>query len=440
MGIFKMKFRFGMIADDLTGANDSGIQLKEKGLNASVYFEIPEEHHSIDEAIVIDTNSRSLAQEDAYDVTKRAATFLAGKGYQHIYKKMDSTLRGYVGSELKAMDEVFNPDFVIVAPAFPAYGRVTHKGIHYMKGNPINETELANDPIHPITEAHIPTILEKETDQKVTVIDEVLLSQNEDDWLETLNGFIKADIKYLVCDASTEEELKEMAKKIYKSGYQVIWSGSAGLAEVLPSVLGVEGSSSYDEAKNMNKGPVLSVCGSLSQTTQEQVYYAIHQEGVQSIKIDTERIFCDDWEDYAHFYIDKAISHLNDGMDVILYVPSDNRVRMQVKNRASELGLNSFQIGERISKTLSRLTKEVLNLTSVSSLVLTGGDTAKDVAKKLGATGIRLRYELEAGVPVGELIGDLPSVTVITKAGAFGEVSTIYHGMQSLKGVVKNEQ
>ncbi|UOR11513.1 four-carbon acid sugar kinase family protein [Halobacillus amylolyticus] len=114
-----MNYKFGIIADDLTGANDSGVQLTEKGLETSVFFRIPGQDQKLDETIVIDTDSRALSRDQAYQTTKKSAQFLFETGYQHIYKKMDSTLRGYIGVELQAMKEIFNPVFLVVAPAFP---------------------------------------------------------------------------------------------------------------------------------------------------------------------------------------------------------------------------------------------------------------------------------------------------------------------------------
>ncbi|HEX4992036.1 MAG TPA: nucleotide-binding domain containing protein, partial [Rubrobacteraceae bacterium] len=65
------------------------------------------------------------------------------------------------------------------------------------------------------------------------------------------------------------------------------------------------------------------------------------------------------------------------------------------------------------------------------SLVLTGGETAVGVARRLGAVGIRLEGELEPGIPVGRLIGPRP-YGVITKAGAFGEAGTLVAAAETL--------
>ena len=65
------------------------------------------------------------------------------------------------------------------------------------------------------------------------------------------------------------------------------------------------------------------------------------------------------------------------------------------------------------------------------ALVLTGGDTAVGVARRLGTVGIRLEGEVESGVPVGTLIGPSP-YRVVTKAGSFGESGTLVKVVETL--------
>ncbi|NGP45154.1 four-carbon acid sugar kinase family protein [Bacillaceae bacterium SIJ1] len=433
-----MSFRFGMIADDLTGANDSGIQLKEKGLETSVYFEIPEPGKQLDEAIVLDTDSRARDKENAYHATKTAALFLKENGYQHIYKKMDSTLRGYIGTELMALDDVFEPTFIVVAPAYPPYGRTTKNGVHLLNGVPVSETELANDPKHPVKQAHLPTLIESETGKNTALISG-LLEGTPDDWMLALNEFKQKEIKYLISDAATIEDLRHMADMIHQFSSDVIWSGSAGLAEVLPGVLNVEKQRS-DRAVHLASSAVMTVCGSLSQTTQQQVRYAAQQEGVATIDIDTELMFLGDWDKQAETYYEASVAAIRAGKDVVLYVPSTSEMREKVSRRAEKLGMTPLDIGKRISTALGALTNQIVaTCPELNALVLTGGDTAKDVAKSLGATGFSLNHQLEAGIPLGDLIGIDRKIKVVTKAGAFGTESSIYRAMQTLKGESQHE-
>ena len=62
---------------------------------------------------------------------------------------------------------------------------------------------------------------------------------------------------------------------------------------------------------------------------------------------------------------------------------------------------------------------------------MTGGATAVGVARRLGATGILLGGEVEAGVPVGTLIGPRP-YPVVTKAGGFGGPDTLVGAVEAL--------
>jgi uncharacterized protein YgbK (DUF1537 family) len=69
----------------------------------------------------------------------------------------------------------------------------------------------------------------------------------------------------------------------------------------------------------------------------------------------------------------------------------------------------------------------------VGGLVLTGGDTAVSVARRLGATGLRVDDELEPGVPVGRLLGPRP-YRVVTKAGGFGSRDVLRTACDALAG------
>jgi uncharacterized protein YgbK (DUF1537 family) len=64
-------------------------------------------------------------------------------------------------------------------------------------------------------------------------------------------------------------------------------------------------------------------------------------------------------------------------------------------------------------------------------MVLTGGATAVGVARRLGATGIRLDGEVETGVPMGTLIGPRP-YPLVTKAGGFGGPDTLVGAVEAL--------
>ncbi|MFD1851446.1 four-carbon acid sugar kinase family protein [Oceanobacillus bengalensis] len=433
-----MNRSIGIIADDLTGANDSGIQFTKKGMTTSVYFQLPSSNDNLDNSIVIDTNSRALLKEEAISATRQASLFLKNAGYKHIYKKMDSTLRGHIGSELMPLREVFHPELVVIAPAFPSLGRTTRNGIHYVNGEEITETEFSRDPKHPVTTSYIPELIQNETGEVVGLITKSMLEEQLSTFREKIQAFINNKVTFVVCDAESEEDLLNAAIKIDSVTKNVIWAGSAGLAEVLPEVLGIHGK--VDKPSISTTSQVMTVCGSLSQVTQNQVKFAISQSNVSAIRIDTTQIFQENWKQYQNDYINECLKELKIGKDIVIYVPSDNQVRELVQQIGKELGLSGNQIGERISGALGQIVTEVYeSYQNISGLVLIGGDTSKDTLKNLGGIGIRLIKQVEAGIPLGSLIGIKRVLNVVTKAGAFGKENSIYHAMQDLKGVNNND-
>jgi len=433
-----MKQLLGIIADDLTGANDSGVQLIEKGINTSVYFDIPKQQDHLDSGIVIDTNSRALSRNEAATATKQAGEFLKQAGYVTIYKKMDSTLRGHIGTELQALYETFQPEFVFIAPAFPALGRTTRDGIHYVRGEKITDTEVSKDPKHPVSEAFIPSLIEKEIGRSVGLLTKSDIEGNPSVFQDKIDEFRENGTNFIVCDAETEEDLKQAAEKMDCITDEIIWSGSAGLAEVLPEVLGI--SQIIGNRPIEFTGQVMTVCGSLSGVTQNQVKFAIEQPGVKAMVLDTMRIFSKNWNAYCREFIKECLNGLKENNDIVLYVPSNDQIRVQVKQVGKKLNLTDNEIGEWISGAIGKIVAEITEVNKqLTGLVLIGGDTAKDTSSHLGGIGFSLIKQVEDGIPLGTLIGSDREFNIVTKAGSFGKENSVYHAMQALKGASTNE-
>ena len=86
----------GIIADDLTGATDSSGHFVRKGFSTIVFLD-PHVPLTAD-VIVINTDSRADDARTARKKVKKAVRSLLGRT---IYKKIDSSLRGNIGVELK---------------------------------------------------------------------------------------------------------------------------------------------------------------------------------------------------------------------------------------------------------------------------------------------------------------------------------------------------
>ncbi|PLS82407.1 MAG: serine kinase, partial [Actinobacteria bacterium] len=90
-----------VIADDLTGAADTGVQLVRAGYRTAVAFRgspLPPDGDM--DAVAVETDSRSMPAGFAARRVVEAAH--AVRGADVVYKKIDSTLRGPVAAELSA--------------------------------------------------------------------------------------------------------------------------------------------------------------------------------------------------------------------------------------------------------------------------------------------------------------------------------------------------
>src|SRR5690554_571562 len=122
-----------IIADDLTGANDSGVQLSKQGLKTRVYIDpLNWQDNSQSnnlfkgDVLVIDTETRDLNGQEAAEATRKIINKLQLKQSKDaiFYKKIDSTLRGNIGKELEVLMDFLDKDLCILAPSFPGNKRL----------------------------------------------------------------------------------------------------------------------------------------------------------------------------------------------------------------------------------------------------------------------------------------------------------------------------
>src|SRR5215208_212421 len=90
----------GVIADDLTGAADTGVQFVRAGYRTAVFFRATDVLADDLDAVSLDTDSRAMPAGFAAKRVLDAAHI--ARGASVVYKKLDSTLRGNVAAELVA--------------------------------------------------------------------------------------------------------------------------------------------------------------------------------------------------------------------------------------------------------------------------------------------------------------------------------------------------
>lgn len=404
--------RYLIVADDFTGANDTGVQLKRRGVPTSVVFS--SEFIASEGSFVLDTESRALGPEEAAAAVRAGLKGVDLTAFGRVMKKVDSTLRGSVAAEIKAVDELYGSELVVFAPALPDLGRTTVGGVHLLKGIPITRTELAKDPKTPVTEDNITKLLEAVYDEPVTHISEDQVSAGEIDF---------STGRVFTCDSATNADLRSVIQAAVATGKRTLWVGTAAMADHL---LGVE----------VDVPPALAVVASVSAVSREQVNFAAG-EGIPLVSVPIPELLTG--EQKMETYVAQTVALLKEGKDAILASSAScNRAELDRSVAVGEkLNMTREQVSGYTQMVMGKMTKAILEQTPISGMFLTGGDTALGFFMEARSLGSSIVTEIAVGIPMMRLSGGpFAGLKVVTKAGAFGKEDAITFALRKLKEVI----
>jgi uncharacterized protein YgbK (DUF1537 family) len=422
--------RLGVIADDLTGANDTGVQFARRGARTLV----PLDWHDLKtlarsaDVLVLNTNSRAVPPRVAAQRARVAAEALRRTGVEAVYKKIDSTFRGNVGQELDAILDVFPSPVAVLTPAFPPAARTVRDGILLVGGVPVHRTSIGRDPVTPVRESHLPTLLGLQVRRAVHSLCLSSLRGASANAARSVREWRTAAPGIVLADAVTSRDLDRLARLILREGLFGVTAGSAGLATAL------SGAMSWPRHPRRSKpdatGPVLLVVGSPNPTSLEQVAWIEEARRATVIRAALPEVVADGnrYRRELDRVVKKAWVELSAGRDTVLTLAqrsaSPSGRRRALRPTASKA----------ISEFLGQATRLVARDVRPGGLFLCGGDIAVAACSALGASGVELQGEVEPGVPWGRLVGgqfaDLPAVT---KAGGFGRPETFGRAIRFLK-------
>jgi len=409
--------RLAIIADDLTGAADTGVQLAKRSFYTILLpFGMENAEFSCQfrktQIVALSTNTRGMKPELAYGVVRDLVVLLKELHPQSIYKKIDSTLRGNVGVEIEAILDATGNDLAVLAPAFPDSGRTTVDGIHLVNGQPLAQTEAASDPVSPVRESHIPTLLGSQTGLRVGHIKLREVRQGPTSLQKAILHHIENGERIIVFDAVTNQDLNNIARIGMLMPSPPLMVGSAGLADQISSLLKPsELLADHPVAhRESDEGMILIISGSLSAITLKQLDEIRRSGKGKVITIETHKLIEDQNPERENDIIAEIISAAG-ACEAAGFQSVTRNCRYE---RAS-----SLQVVEYLGRIAGRIVNECPR--PIRGLIITGGDTAMAVFKHLGISRVRLVDEILPGVPYGQVVGgNLAGMDIITKAGAFG--------------------
>ncbi|WP_366161270.1 four-carbon acid sugar kinase family protein [Bacillus infantis] len=406
-----------IIADDFTGALDTGVQFSNYGahtvVTSDLEFELGENANHI-EVLVFNTETRYLDKSNAYEVVKKIALKAKEENIPYIFKKVDSALRGNVASELRALSDVFDDMPIPFLPAYPEQNRYSCEGILLIDSVPVNESVFGQDPYEPVTESHIPSLLLKEAELTTYIANKYKNPLKEE--------------RILLIESRSDEEMISQGNDLLMNDALNITVGCAGFAKALAHTIYEK----RDTAHINSNLPLLIVCGSVNPVTKKQIAFA-EINGFERISLMIEQL----WN--KHYWVtiegQKNINHFLKNESPLMFETFGNVTADEV----NQLSHQSNDLRFRIAESLGYLVKNLLSKGIKRTWLFTGGDTLYQSMQVLGITEITPLKELFPGVVLGTIDFEDDTHYVITKSGGFGaeDLFVKLHALNSERGDAK---
>lgn len=408
-----------IIADDFTGALDTGVQFTAQGVQTLVSTRLDLDISEVDsdiQVLVIDTESRHVSIEEAYSRVYSVTGKAKSAGVEYIFKKTDSTLRGNIGSELKAVMDAWDTQVLMFAPAYPANGRTTINGRQLVNGVPLNETPFADDPLEPMKYSYISEVIEKQVDIATKNIN-----------IDDLNCCViekKKDKAVYIFDSQTHNDMQLVGVYLKKEQLMNVTAGCAGFASVLAELIPFKKEKvTYEKSA----GNLLAVVGSLNKASISQVEYA-KKHGFNIVKLIPEEKL---WsavrgKNELQGLTSSLAALLKEGRAVVVVSASDSSDVQDCDRLAQSMNIDKNRIFSIIADSISEIIKSVMEKCCVRAIVVFGGDTAIALMKRLECTGVTPIVEIQPGVVLSKIEDGLYSLVLVTKAGGFGEDDILF--------------
>ncbi len=400
-----------ILADDFTGALDTGVQLSLRSIPTCVVASTQNSHNYYSEnceVLSFNMETRHLDEKSAYYSMKSVLEKYATPGH-FVYIKTDSALRGNIAAVIQAaLDTIGGP--LAFVPALPALGRTTKNATCYINGKLLENSVFRMDPRTPTLKSYIPDILNTPWAKFSTTLVPY-------DHLEQFQQIIKespADVYLFDCE--TNEQLAAIGQMLASHHMYGLTAGCAGFASTFEAHIPFR-KEVFETPKN--DGPVLFVSGSANAVTLAQLAYAKEQgypvfsladQIYNCYKNNTDLDVCR-WKIY-----EDALNCLRSGQTVVIATAASKEELRQIND-------------PRFHETVAMLTSSLVQLLTDTSLAETlcvfGGDMVASILKQLDCDKVSARGEIRAGVPLCTFFYQGKTRCLVTKSGGFGDEDMI---------------
>ena len=423
----------GIIADDLTGANDTAVQFHKQGAATKILLNseyTPKVKAGV-EVWALSSESRNVPPDVAVCRVERAIeTLVQNFSFDFYYKKIDSTLRGHIALETLTMLNILEYDAAVIIPAFPQEGRITAGGYHLIKGVPIGRTEIAIDPHSPITESHVPTLLSEQLGENsadiVGTINLKTVMNGAGPILVKINELLKEGKQLIVADATSITDIEQIVLAITKSDKKILPAGTAATAQILAKywLAGVEKEETAVRIPNL---PKFIVSGTATQITANQIKKLEESDDIENINfipLETKDIL----DGVSADLDERIVNNLKSGVTVCIHTSNLIANFDGFSEDSLNAELTKEKLADMITDYLGELTRKVTERIEVI-LVTLGGETSYKCCRDIDSNELQIIEEAAPAIP---LCYDINQKWIITKSGNLGNNNTLIEILQYL--------
>ena len=420
--------KYIVIADDLTGSNATCSLFKKIGLRAASILKLQGDINYDVDVISYSTASRGLDKEEAYKKVSEAIKILKNKDVLVYNKRIDSTLRGNIGTEINAMlDNLEDDRIAVVIPSYPDSGRIVVNKTMLVNGVLLENSDAGKDPKTPIKTSCVESLIQKGIKYSSTYFTLSDIEQPIEEIVKKIQEAIKKS-RVLIFDAVNNEDIIKISKAIINSDINIV--------TVDPGPFTLYYSKELQKKNHLEK-KILMVIGSVTATTKKQIEYILQEEDIFLVKMKVEDFF---EKETCLKEIERVISFIKKGIvsyDLFLVTtsPIGDEKKADLQKLAENLNTTVEEISKIIANTLTETVVKILKETEkFEGVYSSGGDITIALLEKLKAIGVEIREEVIPLAAYGRLIGgDFPNLKLVSKGGMVGDEKTIKLCLHKIK-------
>ena len=409
----------GCIGDDFTGSSDLANTLAKGGMRTTQYVGIPDLPADADvEAGVVSLKSRSIAADEAVQLSLEALRWLQAQGCQQFLFKIcstfDSTKDGNIGPVAEALADALDAERVIVCPAFPTTGRTVFQGHLFVGDVLLSESGMRDHPLTPMTDSDLRRWLSHQTSGTIGHVSFADVNGGADRVRSALKSAHEAGHRLLIADAVRDADLRVLGTAARDERLLFGGSGIAlGLPDNFRETDALTGGANVWRGQS-GKCAILS--GSCSVATRAQL--DLHIADNPSMEIIVPAVI-DGSLDRAEV-VDFVLQ--SEGLPVVYSSASPE----QVTAYQEEFG--QAEVAEALESFFAKLARDLVE-SGVERLIVAGGETSGAVVEGLDLAQFQIGPEIDPGVPALRARDDL---VVALKSGNFGAPDFFTKAAQTL--------